>query len=718
MKLKKLLIFLLALIAWNISKGQISQGGEPYSFKVDLKNKNQDTVLLSEKIPIINMQAIDKSIIEQIKQSNETENKPFQFAYSFYVDIDLKKSAVVDSLDIGLLYRLSIKSENAYSINLIFKKYLLPQGAKLFIYNNDKTDVIGAFTSNNNKSSGRLATSPVKGDEIVIEYFEPYYSNLSGEIVIGSINHDFINFSDDFGNSSFCNIDINCDVADDWQNEKRSVCKIMMNGNSLCTGALLNNTSFDGTPYFLTANHCIGNQEEADDCVFYFNYESSTCNGGDGSLEQSVSGATIVSSNSGSDFLLLELSNKPLSTYNPYYAGWNNSDIPSLSGASITHPRGDVKKIGFYNEAITASIYGGSEDWDVIWESGTVEPGSSGGPLFNNAHLVIGQVHGGYPSDICTDNDHAYFGRFDISWNSGSSANNRLRDWLDPTNSNVTTLNGANVCHEGVAKHLNITHTIEAGSVELYQATETIIASNIIRAGANVTYEAGDGINLAPGFHAEEGCTFTAQLKDFNCVPGCYPVTIDLLPNVFTPNGDGINDNLCYPVTNATHYDFKAYNRWGNLIHSSSGNVSGDYVCVWDGTGACDGCYYAVIITFSNECNEVSEAYSIMVFTGESKSTVNKSEEQDNMMLNITQEPQVFDFNMFPNPTDGKFTVKVTSTDLPYTIDIFNSTGILIYKVSETNLQEISIRKQLTSGVYYVRLNNGDNLITKKIIVN
>ncbi len=88
------------------------------------------------------------------------------------------------------------------------------------------------------------------------------------------------------------------------------------------------------------------------------------------------------------------------------------------------------------------------------------------------------------------------------------------------------------------------------------------------------------------------------------------------------------------------------------------------------------------------------------------------------MLLNITQEPQIFDFNMFPNPTDGKFTVKVTSTDLPYTIDIFNSIGILIYKVSETNLQEIPIREKLTSGVYYVRLNNGKNLITKKIIVN
>ncbi len=275
MKSKRIFLFLFALIVWNIGKGQISQGGEPYSFNVDLKNINQEEVVLSEKIPIVNMQPIDEATIDQIKQSNETENKPFQFAYSFYVDINVKKSAVVDSLDVGLLYRLSIKSENAYSINLVFKKYLLPQGAKLFIYNDEKTDIIGAFTSNNNKSYGRLSTVPVKEDKIIIEYFEPYYSNVSGEIVIGVINHDFLDFynKNNYDKSGNCNVDINCPEGDDWQTEKRSVCKIIIGGNGLCSGTLLNNTSLDGTPYFLTANHCINNQSEAEDCVFIFNYE-------------------------------------------------------------------------------------------------------------------------------------------------------------------------------------------------------------------------------------------------------------------------------------------------------------------------------------------------------------------------------------------------------------------------------------------------------------
>ena len=72
---------------------------------------------------------------------------------------------------------------------------------------------------------------------------------------------------------------------------------------------------------FLTANHCISTQSNLDDCIFIFNYESPSCNGGDGSTEQSISGGTLRATRFESDFVLVELSHKPLSTYNPYGLG-------------------------------------------------------------------------------------------------------------------------------------------------------------------------------------------------------------------------------------------------------------------------------------------------------------------------------------------------------------------------------------------------------------
>ena len=62
-----------------------------------------------------------------------------------------------------------------------------------------------------------------------------------------------------FGNSGACNINVNCPEGATWATEKRSVALIVQGGFAACTGGMVNNTANDGTPYFLTANHCLGN---------------------------------------------------------------------------------------------------------------------------------------------------------------------------------------------------------------------------------------------------------------------------------------------------------------------------------------------------------------------------------------------------------------------------------------------------------------------------
>jgi PKD repeat protein len=59
--------------------------------------------------------------------------------------------------------------------------------------------------------------------------------------------------------------------------------------------------------------------------------------------------------------------------------------------------------------------------------------------LFDPAHHIIGQLFGGTAS--CSNNVDDYYGRFSVSWNTGTTAATRLRDWLDPSNT-ATTLDG------------------------------------------------------------------------------------------------------------------------------------------------------------------------------------------------------------------------------------------------------------------------------------
>ena len=62
----------------------------------------------------------------------------------------------------------------------------------------------------------------------------------------------------------------------------------------------------------------------------------------------------------------------------------------------------DEKSISFENDPTALSSYGGTSSpgdsthvWVKDWDKGTTEPGSSGSPLFDSNHRVIGQLHGG-----------------------------------------------------------------------------------------------------------------------------------------------------------------------------------------------------------------------------------------------------------------------------------------------------------------------------------
>ncbi len=77
--------------------------------------------------------------------------------------------------------------------------------------------------------------------------------------------------------------------------------------------------------------------------------------------------------------------------------------------------------------------------------------------------------------------------------------------------------------------------------------------------------------------------------------------------NVFSPNGDGINDGWGIEIMGATCYEVEIYNRWGLLIYTLESN--GQY---WDGTieksgmEAPDGTYYYIL----NYCDHRNVPYS------------------------------------------------------------------------------------------------------------
>jgi len=435
------LLFFCLFIFEAVSHAQISAGGTPTGFQKSL-SPDVETV----KTPPIDLQRL---LAEDV--ADKANDIPFRFGQPFDVYYTLSNSGNWETLPNGdRNWRLRIEAPGAYSINLLYSDFYMPEGAKFFIYSEENDMVLGAFTSRNNKPWPEFATAPIKGESCVLEYTEPAAVKGQGIIDISRIVYGykdvFFNAIKDaekaFGSSGSCNNNVNCPEGADWQDQKRAVAMILTGGGSrICTGSMVNNVLEDGTPYFLTANHCLGGETS---WIFMFNYESPNCSNIDGPTNHTVSGSTLMANWSNSDFALLRLSATPPPEYNIYYNGWSAEDVPSTSSTAIHHPSGDIKKISFDYDPVTSTDYlatSGDTHWRIgSWDDGTTEPGSSGSPLYDQNHRVVGQLHGGYAS--CTSLTSDWYGKFALSWTGGGSPPTRLSDWLDPYNSGLLFLDG------------------------------------------------------------------------------------------------------------------------------------------------------------------------------------------------------------------------------------------------------------------------------------
>jgi hypothetical protein len=120
------------------------------------------------------------------------------------------------------------------------------------------------------------------------------------------------------------------------------------------------------------------------------------------------------------------------------FAGWNNSSADPTSAVAIHHPNTDEKSISFEDDPTSTTTYlqnsvpgDGTHIRVTDWDLGTTEPGSSGSPLFDQDHHVVGQLHGGYAA--CGNDLSDWYGRLSVSWQN-------ISQYLDPTSTGAVTL--------------------------------------------------------------------------------------------------------------------------------------------------------------------------------------------------------------------------------------------------------------------------------------
>ncbi len=455
-----ILIVSIAAIAPIKSLAQTTDLGEPIGWQSKAPVEIEEVVLA--KIDVDQLKSEDA-----INLANKVG--PYRFGFEHEVNLDLLESATKEEVEGGEVYRMEFVSKDALTMNVYFQEFELGPGEYVHVYDSEGKFYDGAYTSLNNQPDRMLSTLPIPATKITVEFFKPDFSNYNSKLVIGHViqgyrqvaQHfvDALHMAKGLNDSGNCNYDTGCSelpgnpfgTPGEWNDQIASVALMLINGSSICSGALVNNTANDGTPYFLSANHCGTNNGGARS--FLFGYESpnavcaSTANSSNGPTTAQMNGATLRASNSGSDVALWEFNNAIPSSYNVYFAGWDNSGATPTEITGIHHPSGDVKKICREEDSPYFDTAGGAQVWWIDdWEWGVTEPGSSGSPIFDQNKRIVGQLYGGLAACSGTVNNgtYDYYGRFDVSWDNSSSASSRLSDWLDPVGLNPTSIDGYN----------------------------------------------------------------------------------------------------------------------------------------------------------------------------------------------------------------------------------------------------------------------------------
>ena len=405
---------------------QITRGGEPVSWS------------LSEPINLdLNQFNLSDLNGQDLMQEDETisiqRNLPYRFAVAQPTNLNLHNDGRWITLQNGdRIWQISFYSEGAKSLALNFSDFFLPKGAVVHIYNPERTHVQGGFTSTNNKSSSKFATSHLPGNRLILEYYEPLSVRNHGRLTISSVSHAYRDVLQEDTNDT-CEQSLGCETTQDITALGSSVVRITVsNGTRYTTGVLLNNTSFSGKPLILTSYDALFGSP--DTWIFDFNLIDDACSNVGLENNQNVVGAELLSSDNETRVAILELSLPPLKEWGVQYAGWKKTGDSPQHVSFIHHPSGGLKK---YNKHHTAPYYSSEEgqmlwilnDWDI----GTSSQGSLGGPLFDENNLVIGWYVRG--SHDCENGGGDVFARLYNAWPI-------IKKQMDPFNTGMTEISG------------------------------------------------------------------------------------------------------------------------------------------------------------------------------------------------------------------------------------------------------------------------------------
>lgn len=359
------------------------------------------------------------------------------------------------------LAALRFESPGAHGVRLGVLVKALPAGAVLRFYGAAQDEAVEVSAQDLQAVAERNARGGA-GDTVARTYWSPDFAGTqttlevqipagatpdSVQLAVPGLSHFTLSPAEaqdavaaTVAKAGSCPIDVSCNP--DYLNQSRSVARmtfVEQDGASYyCSGTLMNDAASSGTPFFLSANHCISSQAVASTLVTDWFYRTASC--GSTSVNPGVKrltgGAVLLYASAVTDTSFMQLSRAAPAGI--VYAGSYYGGVPvGTTLVDLQHPQGGLQTISQgtllrYGNCSSGSC--GASDSDngafmaLSWQQGSTAAGSSGSPAFvtiGTQRYVTGQLYGGTAS-CATPTGLDYFGRFDLSYRAA------LQQWLNP----------------------------------------------------------------------------------------------------------------------------------------------------------------------------------------------------------------------------------------------------------------------------------------------
>tara|TARA_B110000093_G_scaffold64370_1_gene69942 strand:+ start:1 stop:1215 length:1215 start_codon:yes stop_codon:yes gene_type:complete len=381
---------------------------------------------------------------------------------------------------------------------------------------------------------------------------------------------------------------------------------------------------------------------------------------------------------------------------------------------------------------------GGAAVWYIDeWEDGVTEGGSSGSPLFDQNHRIIGQLYGGYAacSGSVNNGQADWYGRFGVSWD-GNSPQTRLKDWLDPQNSSPLSLDG---WPEGAIQYAN------DASVSINNEIEGVLCQATIYPTATIFNNGEENLTEALVTVQLNGNTLE-QVNWYGSLGSNQSAVVNLSPQALQ-NGENtlevsveieededesnnsssftfnavIIENPSIFQLNLTLDEYPEETTWevsdGATVIASGGPYTEESSLVIEEFCLPEGCF---VFTIYDEYEDgICCVYGEGSYTIENQLNVEvassngefTSEESQDFCASITavEEEKGLQLQFFPNPSSVRLTVMLDQDNSMITVyDISGRTVIQIMN-SASGILELDT-EHLTSGTYVLSVssNKGD----------